>query len=222
MIINSLTNYIDKYRLNFKADINIHIDSKYKTPQSKEKTIAVLGSSKATDDIMNYMEMCANSTKALVLSGKNLVHGCGAEGIMGKAYNSGYNYSAKNKDGLPEQNLAILTEPLWGDEDIEHCIPIGCAKSEADRIEKFAQVANTILIFPGSAGTLQEATTLISKNYYGKPDDKKKIVLIGKKFFEGLNAQYEQLYNSGLIKCKPEELYSIVDSEKEILEVVNN
>ena len=43
--------------------------------------------------------------------------------------------------------------------------------------------------------------------------DKKKIVLIGKKFFEGLNAQYEQLYNSGLIKCKPEELYSIVDSE---------
>ena len=51
---------------------------------------------------------------------------------------------------------------MWGDEDTEHCIPLTVANSEADRIEKFAQVSNTMLIFPGSAGTLQEATTSIN------------------------------------------------------------
>ena len=208
-------------KTSFQANINKDIDSKYMTPQSKEKTVAVLGSSKATDDILDYMEMCANSTKAIVLSGKNLVHGCGSAGIMGEAYNSGYTYSSKNKDGVPEQNLAILTEPLWGDEDIEHCVPITCAKSEADRIEKFAQVANTILIFPGSAGTLQEATTMISKNYYGKPEDKKKIVLVGSDFFKGLIDQYNKLYEAKLIKCPPEELFSIADSEEDIDRLMN-
>ena len=208
-------------QITFQANINRQINPKYKTPHSKENTVAVLGSSKATDDILNYMEMCANSTKALVLSGKKLVHGCGSAGIMGEAYNSGYNYSSKDNKGFPEQNLAILAEPLWGDEDTEHCIPIGCAVSEADRIEKFAQVANTILIFPGSAGTLQEATTLISKNYYGKPEDKKKIILVGSEFFKGLIEQYNKLYQSQLIKYPPEELFSVADSEQEIIELIN-
>ena len=209
-------------QITFRANINKQIDSKYKTPQAKENTVAVLGSSKAADDILKYMEICANSTKALVLNGKNLVHGCGSEGIMGEAYCSGYNYSSKDKNGLPEQNLAILTEPLWGDEDTEHCIPIGCAKSEADRIEKFAQVANTILIFPGSAGTLQEATTLISRNYYGNQEEKKKIILVGSEFFKGLIEQYNKLYEAKLIKYPPEKLFSVADSEQEIIKLMGN
>ena len=209
-------------QITFQANINKQIDSRYKTPQTKINTVAVLGSSKATDDILKYMEMCANSTKTLVLNGKNLVHGCGSAGIMGEAYNSGYKYSSKDENGLPKQNLAILTEPLWGDEDIEHCIPISCASSEADRIEKFAQVANTILIFPGSAGTLQEATTLISKNYYGKPEDKKKIILVGSDFFKGLIEQYNKLYEAKLIKYPPKKLFSVADSEQEIISLISN
>ena len=209
-------------QITFQTDINKQIDPKYKTQQARKNTVAILGSSKATDDILNYMDMCANSTKALVLSGKNLVHGCGSAGIMGEAYKSGYKNSSKDKNGLPEQNLAILTEPLWDDEDTEHCIPIGCAKSEADRIEMFSQVADTIIIFPGSAGTLQEATTLIAKNYYRKQEDKKKIILVGRDFFKGLIEQYHKLYKAKLIKYPPEKLFNVADSEQEIIKLINN
>lgn len=77
-----------------------------------------------------------------------------------------------------------------------------------------------MVIFPGSAATLQETTTLISNNYYGKPENRKKIILVGKDFFKGLDMQYNTLYQAGLIKCKPDELYTLVDSEEEIKKAV--
>ena len=125
-------------------------------------------------------------------------------------------YSKKDFNGRPIQNLAIITQPLWGDEDLDNCIPLTTSKSEADRIEKFSTVADNFVIFPGSSTTLQEATTLITKNYYGKSEDKKKIILVGRDFFKGLQEQYQKLYDSKLIKCPPEELFTVVDTEEEI------
>ncbi len=203
-------------KVSFKSNIPININPQYCTKQSRENTIGILGSSKSTDEIMKYMDLCASVTKSMVQNKKNLLHGCGNSGIMGVAYNSGKIYSKKDSNGKPIQNLAIIAQPLWGDEDLDNCIPLTTSKSEADRIEKFASVADIFVIFPGSSTTLQEATTLITKNYYGKPEEKKKIILVGRDFFKGLQEQYQQLYNSKLIKCPPEELFTVVDTEEEI------
>lgn len=159
--------------------------------------------------------MCSNTTKALVLQNKNIVSGCGSQGIMGRAYYSASDNSKVDQSGKPVQNLAILTEPLWGDEDLEHCVTISTANSEAERIEQFCEVSDNFVIFAGGPGTLQEAATLISKNYYSK--EKKKIILVRKDFFKGLKDQYNKLYESGLINCHPEELFQIADSKDEIL-----
>jgi len=203
-------------QVSFQAHIPNTIESKYKTSQSKTNTVAILGSSKTTDDILKYMELCSNSVKSIILSGKNIVTGCGTTGIMGSAYMIGKKYSKQNEEGKPIQNLAILTNPLWGDEDLDNCIPLVAANSEAERVEKFSEVADTMIIFPGSAATIQEAATLITKNYYGKNEDKKKIILVGRDFFQGLIGQYNTLYETGLIKCKPNELFTVVDFEEEI------
>ena len=152
----------------------------------------------------------------MILNGKNIVHGCCNTGIMGAAMYAGKKYSKKDEEGNPVQNLAIVMKPRWGDEDLDSCVVIGETKSEAERIKRFAEVADTILIFPGGAGTLQEAATLIFKNYYGKPEEKRKIILFGRDFFKGLKEQYDKFYETGLIRCKPEELFTIVDSEEEI------
>ena len=208
-------------RISFRANIPKNINPIYTTEKSKDNTVAILGSSKAAEDILSYMDICSSSAKAIILSGKNIVHGCGNQGIMGEAYKAGFEYSKKDENAKPIQNLAILSNPLWGDEDIEHCLPIVIAEDEADRIKKFAQVANAIVIFPGSAGTLQEATTLISKNYYGKPEEKKKIILVGSDFFKGLIKQYHKLYKTGLINCPPEKLFNIADSKEEVMKLLN-
>lgn len=83
---------------------------------------------------------------------------------MGEVYNSAKEASIKDAVGKPLQNLAIIVQPLWGDENLQDCIPIGKANSESERILKFTQVADNFVIFPGSATTLQEATTLIQNN----------------------------------------------------------
>lgn len=110
---------------------------------------------------------------------------------------------------------------MYGDEDTDNCIPLMAANNEAERTEKFMEVADTIIIFPGSVTTLQEAATMITKNYYGK-EDKKKIILVGKEFFEGLIKQYNHLYETGLIKSKPSELFTIVDSKEEIEQIIQS
>jgi len=207
-------------RVTFGNDIPLRISNKYLTSESRKNTVAILGSSKSRDEIMDYMEACSSITKGLVLNGKNLVHGCGNSGIMGEAYESGKLYSKQDGAGKPIQNLAIIATPMWGDEDLDNCIPLTTANSEADRTEKFAQVADNFLIFPGSSTTLQEATTLITKNYYGKPEDRKQIIFVGKDFYKGLQEQYQKLYECKLIKCPPEELFTIVDSEEEVQELL--
>ena len=194
----------------------------FSTNYSKENNVAILGSSKETRSysVLDAMDKASEVAKQLVLSGKNVVTGCGSDGVMGKAYYSAAQYSTKDENGRPEQNVVILKRPFWGDEDIENCTIFGSEKTEAARIERFIETADSFIIFPGGPGTLQEATTIISNNYYNK-ENPKKVFLVDNKYFEGLNKQYWDMYVAGLIKQKPSELYTLVNDVDEILNGIN-
>ena len=198
---------IKNYRQNFKATY------------PKENNIAILGSSKTTDSIIDSLVICSEVVRYSVVSGKNILTGCGNRGVMGQAYYTALAFSKKDENGKPEQNIVILKDPLWGDEDLENCIVLGKANSEATRIEKFMENADKFVIFPGGPGTIQEASTLIANNYYNK-ENSKQIILVGKKHFEGLDMQYQKMYEEGLIKCLPSELYTITDEKYEILDML--
>lgn len=196
--------------------------AKQKPNYSKENNVTILGSSKATDSylVLDAMEKASEVTKHLVLSGKNIITGCGSKGVMGSAYYSAAQNSTKDENGTPEQNVVILKRPFWGDEDLQNCTIFGSEKTEAARIERFIETADSFVIFPGGPGTLQEATTIISNNYYNK-ENFKKVILVGSDYFEGLDKQYWHMHYNGLINCKPDELYTIVDDVEEILEDIN-
>ena len=195
--------------------------SGFKAKQKKPDTVVVLGSAKSSNAIMDYMQMCSDVTKAIVLSGNNVLHGCGKYGIMGSTYKSALENSTKDRAGKPRQNLAIIKNPLYGDEDLENCVIKGVASSEAERIEMFLGAADKILIFPGGATTIQEIVTLIAENNHTPISQRKKIVLIGKDYFDGLIKQYDKLYESGLLNDKPENLFTVANSEEEILGLLN-
>lgn len=192
--------------------------SNQKANYSKENNVAILGSSKASPNylVLDAMDKTSQVTKNIILSGKNILTGCGSKGIMGSAYYTAAQYSTKDENGIPEQNVVILKEPFWGDEDLENCKILGSSSSEATRIEKFIETADSFVIFPGGPGTMQEAVTIISNNYYNQ-NDKKKVVLVGKEYFQGLNEQYWTMYRAGLISVKPYELYTLVDEVNETL-----
>ena len=198
--------------LNYNYPKNISFNQ-----NKKRETVAILGSSKSKDSISEYINLCSDVTKSFVLADKNILHGCGTSGIMGAAYNAAKTYSKKDEENKPSQNLAIVKTPLWGDEDIENCVVIDKADSEAQRIEKFSDLADKVVIFPGGAATLQEATTLISKNNYTPKEKRKKIVLVGSDYFKNLDEQYKKIYSSGLLNEKPDKLYTIADTKEEIL-----
>lgn len=225
LMINKITQASVSFKANFKDlfDAVPSLDERYTTPESRAKTVTILGSSKPTDEILSSMDKCSKITKDLIQSGYNIQTGCGAYGIMGSAYNAAKENSVKDiQTSRPLQNLAIIMEPAWGDEDLENCTPIGKSTSEADRIAKFRKTSNTFVVFPGSATTLQESVSLIQQNEYApKNEPLKKIILVGKDFFDGLTQQYQKLFNSKLLKHAPEELFTVLDSQDEVLKEVS-
>lgn len=191
------------------------IDSRYYSQSLRDKSIVVLGSSKNSAQVDKYLQACSDITRHFIENDYNIISGAGSKGIMGEVYNTAYKYSKKDKNNRPIQNLGILTDPLWGDENLEDCLIIGKAKSEAERIEKFAKVSDRFLIFPGSAGTIQEASTLVSNNVYGtKP---KKIALFGEDFWKNFADVYKNIFEFNILKKQIGELFHIVNSKEEVI-----
>jgi len=220
-MLNKLSPINMAFKGTFQETFNTspRLDKKYTTTENKTKTITVLGSSKTRDSILDSMDLCSKVTKDLVNSGYNILTGCGLGGIMGSAYNAAKDSSVINiKTGKPSQNLVILAQPEWHTEDVENCTIIGKANTEAERIEKFGKTSDTFLIFPGSATTLQEVTTLIQKNEHPQNNEPlKKIILVGKDSFSGLTKQYQAIDQAKFMAHKPDELFKVVDTEEEIL-----
>lgn len=195
------------------------LDEKYTTPENRAKTVTILGSSRTSDSILSSMDLCSKLTADLIHSGYNIQTGCGANGIMGSAYNSAKENSTRDiETGKPIQNLAIIMEPAWGDEDLDNCVPIGKATSENERLTKFKKTSDTFVVFPGSATTIEETALLIQQNEYShRGTPLKKIILVSNEFFSGLKQQYQKLFESKLLKHSPDELFTVLDSEEEIL-----
>jgi len=195
------------------------LDEKYTTTENKAKTVTILGSSKSVNSILDSMDLCSKLTADLVRSGYNIQTGCGAYGIMGTAYNSAKENSIRDiETRKPAQNIAIIMQPAWGDEDLDNCVPIGKATSENERLTKFRKTSDTFVVFPGSATTIEETALLIQQNEYSPKDTPlKKIILVGNEFFSGLKQQYQKLFDSKLLKHNPDELFTVLDSEEEIL-----
>ena len=193
----------------------------YTTKVSKQNTVAILGSSASSEPLEKYLKASSDITRHFIENGFDVVHGCGSKGIMGEVYKSAQTHSIKDLQGKPVQNLAIVVEPLWGDENLVDCIPIGKANSEAERITKFAKVADNFVIFPGSATTLQETTTLIQNNRYCKDGEVKKVILFGAEFWEGLVSQYKKLFDMKLLKENPiGKLFHIANSKEEVIKLI--
>ena len=196
------------------------LDNYYTRPEMRKKAVVVLGSSKTTEPIMQYLDLCSETTKAFVKNGYNVVTGCGTKGIMGAAYYAAKEASAVDLNGKAIQNLAIIVNPLWGDENLEDCVVIGKASSEAERIMKFAKVADNFVIFPGGVTTLQEATTLIRYNVHTNENGLKKIVLVGKEFFAGLKQQYETMAAFKLLTRPADTVFKVLSEKHEILKSI--
>ena len=52
-----------------------------------------------------------------------------------------------------------------------------------------------------------------TKNYSKRDGGKRKILLVCKDFFKNFVKQYDHIYETGLIKCRPTYLVNIVDNE---------
>ena len=184
------------------------------------KTYTILGASsvpknkEGRDELLNYMQMASDFAKYVVQKQNNVLTGCGDKGIMGAAYYGAYS------NGSKEQNQVYIMQPEWGDEDKEHCKVLGYTKSEAERIGKFREKSDEIVIFPGSCGTMQEVSSFIFENYYS--EDKKPVILVGKEFFKGIDIQYQNMFKNGYLNRvqSTDELYRIVDSLDELKETI--
>ncbi len=197
-----------------------YLNADYTTKQKRANTVAILGGSRSEGSAEKYMSLCERITQKIVQSGKDAATGCGTTGgIMKASFFAAAKASRKDTEGKPTQNLALLTLPKWGDENTEDCIVIGEFAEKNRAVDGFAKVADTILVFPGRATTTEEAATIIRKNDYKKPTEEiDKIILVGRKYWKNFKKHYENLYKSGDLTRRPDELFIVLNSEKQILE----
>jgi predicted Rossmann-fold nucleotide-binding protein len=209
--------HVVNFGLQQTAPLVSSMETHYTKPESRQKTITILGTSAMTRELTRFGQLCEKIVIDLVKKGANILTCGGTSGLYGIAFRAAKNHSRKDPiTGKPLQNLAVLHAPLWGDEDLRHCVPIGIAPSEAERSNKFYENSDTFIIFPGRTTTILEAVVLIQKNEHRNKTPLKKIILVGRDFFHGLHEQYKQLYRSGFLKHLPEQLYRVVDNEQEL------
>jgi predicted Rossmann-fold nucleotide-binding protein len=198
------------------------LNQSYPSAASRAMTVSILGSSKDSPLIAGQSRDAGVVARELVRNGYNVCTGCGNAGILGAAYSgalAGRSLPAHGPAGHGE-NLAVVAEPAWGDENIKDARAIGKAHSEADRLVKFLQISDTLVIYPGGPATIQEAASAIARNNYRGSAPAVRILLVGRAYFQGLIDQYEQLAAAGLLKGTPDDHFRVVETPRDVLSAV--
>jgi len=175
--------------------------------------VSIFGSARTKQD-HEYYKLAENIAYKLTKHGYGVVTG-GGPGIM-EAGNRGANRGKGTSVGL---NIELPFE--------QHDNPYIDADKSLDfdyffvRKVMFVKYSQGFVVMPGGFGTMDElfeAITLIQTKKIGKFP----IILVGRKFWAGLFDWIKNtLVNEGNISPKDLDLISLVDTEEEVLEVID-
>jgi hypothetical protein len=176
--------------------------------------VTIFGSARTKED-HEYYKLAENIAYNLTTHGYGIVTG-GGPGIM-EAGNRGARRGKGTSVGL---NIELPFE--------QHDNPYIDSDKSLDfdyffvRKVMFIKYSQGFVVMPGGFGTMDElfeAITLIQTKKIGKFP----IVLVGTKYWSGLMEWIKNtLVNEGAISLEDLNLISIVDTENEVLEVINN
>ncbi|MEI8390743.1 MAG: hypothetical protein WCG23_12775 [bacterium] len=199
-----------------KDEVPAEINYKYSTPESREKTIAILGASVDSQELSPYTKQANSLARELVARGYNIVTGAGSAGIMGAANKGGHEAELNPENKNHGECLGLMTQEAWGNEDYRNCNIIKRAGDDFTRIADFDKVAKHIVAFPGGAMTVAEATSFIAKARYEKGDKKPDVSFIGP--YQGLDFQYETLEKIKTLGTNRQTIYKSYNDVKSLLD----
>lgn len=192
------------------------LDPAYLSAASRAKTVIICGASSSKPGTVAYEPMAAAVSRAVVGAGGNVLTGCGSGGTMGAAYYAAAD--AAQAEGAGE-NLAIVKQPAWGDEDLANARVLATAQTEEARFDLFQKLGATLVLFPGGAGTLLEVAKAVEGAAYPRPGQPPfdTIVLVGTAFYAGLRLQLDALVEAGTMKAEVRSRFTFVDDAEELV-----
>jgi len=202
-VINSSNFKIIPFKSKRNTQKNYEID--------RDHTVAILGTAKSNENNQEFIKMAYDLANKLAKQGFNIVTG-GGRGIMEAA-----NRGANNVD--PSKSYAILVEGWETKHDKKFFNTLAKFSTGSERTELFKDIAKYWVVFPGGPGTLQEIVLGGENKYYRKKPYPEEIVIVGKNYHEPLFKYFQNMNTMGFAK-KAEGSYSIVDTEKEIIEKI--
>ena len=175
--------------------------------------VTIFGSARTKEDA-NYYQLTVNVAKKVSEAGYGIITG-GGPGIM-EAGNKGAHLAGGTSVGL---NIDLPFE--------QHDNPYIDDDKSLDfdyffvRKVMFVKYSQAFVVFPGGFGTLDElfeAITLIQTNKIGKFP----IILVGVSFWKGLMDWIKStMLNAGNISKTDLDLIRIVDTEEEVVEIID-
>lgn len=199
--------------INSTPSLAVNSTAKKSSPPKldRNKTVAILGSSRNSLRDKEYIEMAKEVAKELADKGYNVITG-GGYSIMEAANKGAWNIN-------PQKSWAVNAKAFLD----KHLKKIFNTAKNVDtsinRTNVFRDLAKYWVVFPGGFGCLQELSIGGESKYYKFEPYPERIVLVGRKFQKPL---MDYLKNMDEINAttNAEKIYELADSKNEIIEKV--
>lgn len=162
----------------------------------KNKTIAILGTSKENEYVKPYMDLSKKLSYELSKNGYNVITG-GAKGINYSA-NFGASTADSEKSWVIDADIVGIDFEQFSSSGQKLYNILNKTNTGCERTSLMCNLSKVIICFPGGMGTIEEIGVTLENMYYNINSPNDKIFLIGD-FYYPLIKLTENMVKYGLI-----------------------
>ncbi len=194
------------------------LEARYAEPASRKKTVIICGGSSSKPGVVAYEPFTAKLADRVIRAGGNIVTGAGEHGPMGSAFRAGAAAALAPNTG---ENLSVMRDPGWGDENFKDARAVGKAPSDELRFDKFEQLGATVVIAPGGVGALLEGVKALYSVAYPNPslppfDD---ILVVGD-YYRHLKGMVDEMVSAGTLSTAAAAKVRFVPADDRIIDEI--
>jgi len=168
-------------------------------------------SSTSIDD--RYIKVAEDLAEELVKAGYGIVYGGGEVGLMGALANRVLTLNGDIKGVIPH----FMVEVEWAHKGVDKMITV---ESMSERKSKLIEGVSAVIALPGSTGTLDELTDVISLKKLGL-FTKPVIIVNSFGFYDSLFALFNKMIDENFMRPEHGQLWTEVSDAREVINAIS-
>ena len=161
-----------------------------------------------------YFKKTRELAQLFLVENAHVIYGGGSVGLMGCMADEYIKSQGKITGVIPQ----FMVDVEWAHPGVSDMI---ITKTMHERISKFKELADAIVVLPGGTGTFEELFEALTMKRLGK-FLKPIVVLNINGYFDPLRKQLQKSFDESFMHKSYKEMYSIVDKPEKVLPAIRN